>query len=227
MRRRDAIVGLVAAGFSPRVAFAFADPAERRLENRVQLWHDYARKTENLVARATTTRETSLLEEPLVTTGALVFLAPATLVLRDDGLSGSTTIIDPDGTRIFANGETPPAATPRGREPARDWVADRMLRLFAPAEASALTEGCRTDVPRGGAYRLDLLPPKGSTVRRLVRSFGIELDPVVGAVVEITIAEAQGDRVVLGLHDHRQNLAAEDLEPHLRAVADDLPSLRR
>jgi hypothetical protein len=228
MKRRSALLGLFGCAALPRIALAAPDPAARRLENRLELWHNYAKKTTNLVARLTTTRTTSLLHDPLVVTGSLLFLAPATLVLRDDGLAGSTTIIDPEGTRIFTNASTEaaPPTTPPGREPALDWVAERLVRTFAPGQPDTLVADDRTHVPKGRGYRLELLPPKGSTIRRLVRSFAIELDAVVGAVVQITIAEAQGDRVVLGLQDHRQNLEPEDLEPHLRPVASYLPSLR-
>lgn len=236
MRRRALVVGVpgsclasvVVLGLRPRRAVAAGPDAEaRRLENRLELWHNFAKKTSNLVARLSTTRETSLLDEPLVVTGSLLFVAPGTLVLRDDGLAGSTTIIDEAGTRIFANGSPPPPATPRGREPAVDWVAERLVRLFSPGQSEALVAGGRTHVPKGRGYRLELLPPKGSTIRRVVRSLAVELDPVAGGIVQITIAEAQGDRVVLGLGDHRQNLAPEDLEPHLRPVRDYLPSLRQ
>lgn len=230
MRRRRFFAGALGCAVLPRIAVAAPDPAARRLENRLELWHNYAKKTTNLVARLTTTRTTSLLDEPLVVTGTLLFLPPSTLVLRDDGLAGSTTIIEPEGTRIFANGaskeEIEASRRPRGHEPALDWVADRLVRAFAPGEPDALVEGGRTNVPKGRGYRLELLPPKGSTIRRLVRSVALELDAVVGAIVQVTIAEAQGDRVVLGLQDHRQNLEPADVEPYVRPVTDYLPSLR-
>lgn len=226
MRRRVVLAGLLGGAVLPRIGLAAPNAAARRLENRLELWHNYAKSTRNLVARLTTTRTTSLLDEPLVVTGTLLFVAPDTLVLRDDGLAGSTTIIDRDGTRVFANGEAAPTPRPPGREPALDWVAERLVRAFAPGEPDNLVTGGRTHVPKGRGYRLELLPPKGSTIRRLVRSVALELDAVAGAVVQLTIAEAQGDRIVLGLQDHRQNLAPEDLEPYLRPVAAYLPSLR-
>lgn len=226
MRRRVVLAGLLGGVLWPRIGLAAPDAATRRLENRLELWHNYAKSTRNLVARLTTTRTTSLLDEPLVVTGTLLFVAPGTLVLRDDGLAGSTTIIDRDGTRVFANGEAASTPRPPGREPALDWVAERLVRAFAPGEPDTLVAGGRTHVPKGRGYRLELLPPKGSTIRRLVRSVALELDAVAGAVVQLTIAEAQGDRVVLGLQDHRQNLPPEDLEPYLRPVAAYLPSLR-
>lgn len=225
MNRRPFLAAL-GSMLVPTVAVAAPTRDEQRRKNRVELWHNYAAKTENLLARLTTTRETSLLDEPLTVTGSLLFLGPGTLVLRDDGLTGSTTIMTREGTLSFANGVKPPPPVPPGRMPAVDWLTDRMLRMFAAAEqADALTEGARINVPRGG-YRLEVMPPKGSTIRRRVRSVAIELDPVAGAITTITIAEAQGDRVVLGLADHRQNLAEDDLEPTLAPVRAYLPSLR-
>ncbi len=41
------------------------------------------------------------------------------------------------------------------------------------------------------------------------------LDPVVGTITQIAVAEAQGDRVVMGLTDHRQNLPDEDIDRFL------------
>lgn len=186
---------------------------DKRLQNRLELWRNYAARTRNLLARVTTTRETSLLAEPLVVTGTLAFAAPTTLVLRDDGLGGSTTRIDGDDVRLTLNRPDAAldAAAPR-HDPAALWVAERLLRMFAPGAEQDLVMGARTHVPRGRGYRLELMPPRGSLIRKVVRSMTIALDPVAGAITEIAIAEAQGDRVHLRLTDHRQNVAPEDIE---------------
>jgi hypothetical protein len=228
MRRRTVVAALGASFFTGvRTGWAAPSPEAQRRQNRLELWHNYAGKTDNLVARLTTTRETSLLDEPLTVTGMLVFLGPDTLILRDEGLRGSTTLITAEGSRTFASSAQVPPVRPRGREPAVDWIADRLVAMFArSADPETLVAGARVSIPRGGGYRMELLPPKGSTIRRRVRSVAVELDPVAGAVTQITIAEAQGDRVVLGLADHRQNLAELDLEPLLAPVRDYLPSDR-
>jgi hypothetical protein len=104
--RREIIAGLGTALFVPLAHAEEARPtgaAGKLLQNRTELWANYAKRTKNLMARLTTTRETSLLDEPLVVTGALVFESPRTLVLRDDGLTGSTTFIDPDRVVVAPN----------------------------------------------------------------------------------------------------------------------------
>lgn len=226
--RRALLIGSAGA-FASGIAVAAPAVSERRLSNRLELWHEYAKRTENLLARVSTERETSLLEEPIVATGSLLFLAPGTLILRDDSIDGSTTVIDATGTKILANREglPPGPSTPVGTEPAADWLAARLVRLFAPSEPEALTEDCRTVVPKGRGYRLDLLPPRGSAIRRVLRSVTITMDPAAGAITRIVIAEAQGDRVTLGLSDHRQNLEAQDLEAVTGPLTDlgiELPS---
>ena len=62
------------------------------------------------------------------------------------------------------------------------------------------------------------MPPIGSTTRRQLRSVSIHLDPVVGTITQIVIAEAQGDRMVLGLSDHRQNLPDADIDAFVRQL---------
>jgi hypothetical protein len=221
-----ALAGTALAGSSlwwPRVASSApseASPEERKLANRLELWSTYAKRTHNVMARLSTRRETSLLAEPLETTGTLLFRAPSLLVLRDDGRQGSTTIIDGDQIRIVLNGagRADPAAVVADHRPAARWLAQRLLHMFAPGDGGALVEGSRTHVPKGHGHRLELMPPIGSTARRQVRSVSIQLDPVVGAITRIVIAEAQGDRVVLGLSDHRQNLPGDDIDAFLRQL---------
>jgi hypothetical protein len=216
----------IAVAAAPRVAMA-AEPRARRLQNRLELWANYARRSsKNLLARITTTRETSLLDEPLVATGTLAFLAPATLVLRDDGLTGSTTLID-DGDLLVQPNQPDmprgPEIDPREHEAAA-WLADRLIRCFAPSEDDeALIEGARVDVPKGRGYRLELRPVRGSVVRQLLRSMTIHFDPVGGAVTEILIAEAQGDRLRIQVTDHRQNVEDEDTD----RILDEARKLRK
>jgi hypothetical protein len=195
-------------------------PEERKLANRLELWGSYARRTRNLMARVSTRRETSLLEEPHLATGTLLFRAPGLLVLRDDGRQGSTTIMDGSSIRIVLNGagKRDPEAVVADQRPAAQWLARRLVAMFAPGDGTALIEGSRTHVPKGYGHRLELMPPIGSTTRRQLRSVSIQLDPVVGTITQIVVAEAQGDRVVLGISDHRQNLPEEDVEGFLRQL---------
>lgn len=196
------------------------EPQDKRLQNRLELWANYAKRTKNLVARLTSTRETSLLQAPLVVTGQLVFQAPGLLVLRDDGLSGSTTVFDGGTMTILANQShgRPQLVLPRDRLPAAAWLSDRLLALFAPGDGAAIITDSRVDVPRRG-YRLDVLPPRNSQVRKVLRSLTVHLDAVAGAITEMLIAEAQGDRLRLQLADHRQNVPDEDIERMLAEVA--------
>jgi hypothetical protein len=195
------------------------DPQDKRLQNRLELWANYANRTKNLLVRLTSTRETSLLQAPLVVTGQLVFQAPSLLVLRDDGLSGSTTVFDADTMTILANQSHghAPSVLPRDRLPAAAWLSDRLLALFAPGDGAAIIADSRVEVPKGG-YRLDVLPPRNSQVRKVLRSLSVHLDAVAGAVTELVIAEAQGDRLRLQLADHRQNVPDEDVTRILAEV---------
>lgn len=192
---------------------------DKRLANRLELWANYAKRTRNLVVRITTTRETSLLREPLVATGTLIFSTPDTLVLRDDGLAGSTTIIDARGRRIVPNrAAAKPVIIDGATVPAAAWLGDRLRAAFAPGDGDALVADSRTEVPRGG-NRLDLLPPQDSEIRKTLRSVSLHFDAVTGAVLEIVIAEVQGDRVRIQLADHRQNVPDADLAQLLAEVA--------
>lgn len=210
----------LATGLLPLLA-AGDEIEDKRLNNRLELWANYAKRTRNLVVRLTTTRDSSLLVDPLVATGTLIFAAPARLVLRDDGLAGSTTIIEPTGLQIVPNrADAPRTPIDRHAVAAAGWLGDRLLATFAPGEGAELVADSRTDVPRGG-HRLDLLPPRDSAIRKLVRSLSLHFDAVTGAVLEILIAEVQGDRVRMQLADHRQNVPDEDL----RALMADVDAL--
>jgi hypothetical protein len=219
MKRRSFIrqVGLYSIGAAlpaawPRLANA-QSPEDRRLQNRLELWGNYARRTENLAARYVCERHSSLLYEPLVRTGSLAFAVPDTLTLKDDGLTGSTTrmragevSIRPNESSVPPGPEIDPAALP-----GMAWLRDRMVALFAPGDASTLVAQSRTRVPKSRTPRLELLPITGSAVRKLLRSLTITFDPVGGAVIKIVISEAQGDIVELKLSDHRQNIDGEEL----------------
>jgi hypothetical protein len=212
MKRRAFVRIAAGAGLCPTIVWAAPTELEqKRLQNRIELWHNYAARTKTLLARVTTTRETSLLDAPLVVTGSLAFSAPSTLVLRDDGLGGSTTRIEGDEFSLHLNRSETRRQELGRPHAAASWVANRLLRMFAPGSEEDLVAGARTHVPRGRGYRIELMPPRGSTIRKLVRSITMTLDPVAGAVTEIVIAEAQGDRVRLRITDHRQNVPAEDV----------------
>jgi len=218
---------LLAGGASLLVGPGLATAADQRLlQNRLELWSNYARRTKNLIARTTTTRETSLLDEPLVSQGSLVFDAPTTLLMRDDGLTGSSTLIEGTSVTVLPNQTTlaaPPPVEPSLRD-AQRWLADVLLRLFAPppkeeAGERSLIEGLRVDVPRR-SFRIELLPARGSVVRKSFRSITVHLDPVVGTVTQILIAQTQGDRLRLQLTDHRQNVDDADVDSVLETVRD-------
>lgn len=215
IRRRALLVAVPALVAAPAFAGELED---KRLANRLELWANFAKRTKNLVVRITTTRETSLLREPLVATGTLVFASPDTLVLRDDGLAGSTTIVDARGQRIVPNraGAAIIAIDP-GTAPAAVWLGERLRATFAPGEGDGLVADSRAEVPKGG-HRLDLLPPVDSEIRKQLRSVTLHFDAVTGAVIEIHIAEVQGDRVRIQLADHRQNIPDADLQVTLDEV---------
>jgi hypothetical protein len=185
-----------------------SDVQDRRLLNRLELWANYAGRTQNLVARYTLIRRSSLLNEPLTITGTLVFIAPDRLVFRDDGMTGSTTELSAGLMTIVASqaDSADKLQLSAATHPAAQWLGQRLVRTFAPADGAALIAGCRTHVPKGRGYKLDLMPPRGSAVRKALRTVTLTLDPVAGAVTGIHISEAQGDVVVISLTDHRQNV---------------------
>ncbi len=221
LSRRVRLVGGVATVLTSRDALAVD---QRLLQNRLELWSNYARRTKNVMARLVTTRETSLLDEPLVTQGSMVFDAPTTLLMRDDGLTGSSSLIEGETITVVPNQTTlasPPEIEPAMRE-AQRWLADLLVRLFAPPPKEeggerSLIEGLRVDVPRR-SFRMELMPARGSVVRKTFRSVTVHLDPVVGTVTQVLIAQTQGDRVRLQLSDHRQNVDQADVDAVLDTV---------
>ena len=64
------------------------------------------------------------------------------------------------------------------------------------------------------------MPARGSVVRKTFRSVTVHLDPVVGTVTQILIAQTEGDRLRLQLSDHRQNVDQADVEAVLSTVRD-------
>lgn len=203
---------LVLGGVTRAAPNERADLQKRRLDNRLELWANFSRRTEVLTARYTTTRYSSLLAEPLVAIGTLGFVAPDRLIMVDDGTDGSTTRIH--GERIsIALAQDPETQAPidGSRHLAAAWLAARLVRAFAPGQGPELVAGCRYHIPRTRAYKLELLPARGSAVRKTLRSVTLMFDPVGGAVTELEIHESQGDRVHIGLRDHRQNVPREEL----------------
>jgi hypothetical protein len=92
--------------------------------------------------------------------------------------------------------------------------------LFIPGEPDALLADARVNVPKGKGYRIELLPPRGSPARQVIRSITIHLDPVAGAVTQVLLAEAQGDRLLLQITDHRQNVDDADVDRLIRTARD-------
>lgn len=227
LSRRAILIGGSAFWVAPGIAGASTN--ERLLQNRLELWANYARRTKNMMARLITTRETSLLDEPLVSQGSLVFDAPSTLLMRDDGLAGSSTLIQGDTVTVRPTQPTlepPPPIEPALREAER-WLAGLLLRLFSPPPAEeggqrVLVEGLRYDVPRR-SFRLELMPARGSIVRKTFRSVTVHLDPVVGTVTQVLLAQTQGDRLRMQLTDHRQNVDQADIDAVLDTVRDGSP----
>jgi hypothetical protein len=218
--RRAALVGgagVLASALAG--AWVFAAPPldereQRRLSARLELWATFARRSTNLLARYTSTRTSPLLHEPLVGSGSLAFVAPATLVLRDDGVTGSTTRIAPGREGRLAiepnDPSLPRRAMPqRSESPALRWLADHLVACFAPGDGSALTADARIEVPSGRTPRLVLMPPRDSAARALIRSVTLTLDQVGGAVVRIHIAESDGGSFELAIADHRQAVDAD------------------
>lgn len=187
------------------------DREQRRLAARLELWAAFARKSSNLLARYTSSRSSPLLHEPLGAAGTLAFVAPATLVLRDDAATGSTTRIEPGRVAIEPNDPSLPRRPMphRSESPALRWLADHLVASFAPGDGSALVADARVEVPSGRTPRLILMPPRDSAARALIRSVTLTFEQVGGAVVRMEIAESDGGSFVLGLADHRQAVDAE------------------
>lgn len=207
------VAGLVGVGVGLGHAAPSGDANQRRLDNRLALWSTFASKSHNLLARYSSTRTSPLLLDELVESGSLAFVEPATLVLRDDGVTGSTTRVEPGGITITPNDPSLPQRSlpPRHDAPALRWLADHLVASFAPGEGADLTAGARVEVSRRGTPWLRLMPPRDSVARGLIRSVTLTLDQGGGAVVRVEIAESDGSTFVLRISDHRQNVEDEML----------------
>lgn len=206
--RREWLVGAAALGglgLMPRAQAGPPPTEDPRLAARLELWSGYARKSRNLVARIISTRTSSLLFEPLVVSGALAFLEPDTLALRDDDVTGSATVIR-HGISTITSNRPDASSDPLAARPSLSWLSDRLVALFAPGDGSRLIADSVARVPKGRKRRLELLPPEGSPARQEIRMITVELDSVGGHILQITIDEARGDQLKLGLSDHRQNV---------------------
>jgi hypothetical protein len=211
---RRALIGLGLIGAPLLVLAAPPTPEDResrRVAARLELWAGFARKSSNLLVRYTSSRTSPLLLEPLVGSGSLAFVAPGTLVMRDDGATGSTTRIEPGRVAIEPNDPSLPRRPlpKRSESPALRWLADHLLGCFAPGDGSALTTDARVEIPSGRTPRLTLMPPRDSAARAVIRSVTLTLDQVGGAVIRLEIAESDGGSIVLGLADHRQAVDPE------------------
>lgn len=213
LRRRAFLLGTMACVASPSSVRASTTRHDKRLENRLRLWANYAERTQVLVARTLTRRESALLEAPLVTGGTLFFRAPSSLLLRDDGPLGSTTLVEEDAVRMLPH--RPVAGTEAPLDPVRHpgavWLAERLVRLFGPGDPARLLAETEARVPSGRGYRLELCPLPGSEPRQVIRSLTVHLDPVEGAITRLDLAEAQGDLLRIGLSDHRREVDPDDV----------------
>lgn len=218
-RRALALAGAACVAY-PRGLGAAPPATEQRLQNRLELWANFSRKTETLVAQVHIRRESALLQQPLATSATLHFKAPGSMLLRDQTSRGSTTLVEGTRIDIIPNATDRPKGAPidTTEDSAAAWLRVHLLGLFAPPGDELGFPGARVTVPPGRGYRIELAPPRGSLARKLVRTITAQLDPAQGAVTQIAIAEAQGDRLVLDLYDQRQNLDPEGVDAAFKAA---------
>ena len=202
-----------------------AQGRDRVVRRRLELWRSYAQHSQNLVAELTTIRRSSLYLDGKSQSmpGTLVFIAPARLLLHDDDLAGSTTLIEGDRCTLLANTDDPKNTAPLRPNPALNWLATHLVGAFSPPpedpdKATALELDARLSRPRGAGIRLTVLPPQNSPARRIYRSMMLSLSPTSGAVERIEILESAGDSLVLELSAMRKNLDREELTRILRAI---------
>jgi hypothetical protein len=180
-------------------AGAASEPLPRAAQRRFELWQQPAGA--QLRARYRLTRVSSLLYEPRVVQGELVFAGPDRLELRDDEADGATTTIAAGTLTIAAKDARLPGRAAPGSAAGR-WLQGRLLALFAAEDGEALRLDARVRVLRGGV--LELTPTPGHPARRVVRELRVALHPASGEVVELVIVEASGDVVTLALSEHRR-----------------------
>jgi len=212
--RRTCLVGLLGLAAFGLPLEAHSTPPPSRLQNRLDLWLNFGRRTQNLVARAEVRRRSALLSSPLVVTGTLFVRAPHEVLLRDDDLAGSSTWIHDGVVEVVSHRKEAPRAAPTQGDATANWLAHHLCMLFAPPPDLDLdlAATARVSVPPGAGYRLELSPPRGSVARKGIRTLGVHLDPTAGAILEVVITEAQGDVWSLRLTDHRQNVDPADLD---------------
>ncbi len=198
---------------------------DRVVRRRLDLWRSYAQSTQNLVAKLTTIRRSSLYLDgkPRSMPGTLVFIGPERLLLHDDDLAGSTTLIQGDRCTLLANADDPQNIAPLRPSATLKWLATHLVGAFAPPpedleQATALELSARLSRPRGAGIRLTVLPPQNSPARRIYRSMTLSLSPISGAVERIEIVESAGDNLVLELSETQKNLDRGQLAEVLRAI---------
>lgn len=194
---------ILALGTCP-AALAVAAPAPapavpRAVEKRLALWQRAA--VTGLAARYRLTRHSSMLWDPLVVEGSLVFTAPDRLELRDDARTGATTVLAGGIVEISANDPALPPWPAAAPTPAQQWLQDHLLALFAARDRDALLRDARAVIPRGPGQRLELSPPRTHAAAATIDHLRVLLDPDTGAVLELELALVSGDRVTLELRD--------------------------
>lgn len=211
MTPRRRFLALAAGLALPRLALA-ADPRERPIARRLELWARAAADTRLLIARYESTRQSALLPDPLRAAGTLLARAPDLLLLRDDGRAGATTHLGGGQIEIRPNDPELPALVD-SQAPAITWLFEHMRTLFAlPAgvdPAALLLADAQVSIPRGAGLRLDLSPPRDHPARAKIRDLIVQLDPHTGDVDQLQILEASGDRVEL-LFSERRRAATDD-----------------
>ncbi len=188
---------------------ALTEPLARAMTNRVKLWQQPGTGA-GLTARYRMHRRSSLLFEPLSTTGTLTFTAPATLELRDDDPTGVTTLVTGGAIQISANDP----ALPGGQAladgaPARRWLRDHLLALLAARDVEALRAEARLRPLYGYGYRnaFEVSPAPGHPARAAIHDLAVQLDPTTGEPIRLVLTETGGDVVTLTLSEHTRTPA--------------------
>jgi hypothetical protein len=195
------ILALGTCPIAHSVAAAPAPAVPRGVEKRLALWQRTA--VTGLAARYRLTRHSSMLWDPLIVEGSLVFAAPDRLELRDDARTGATTVLARGTVTITANDPALPPWPASPPTPALLWLQDHLLALFAARDRDALLRDARVVVPRGPGQRLELSPPRTHAAAATIDHLRVLLDPDTGALLELELTLVSGDRVILELRDAR------------------------